>query len=251
MRSQHVFLVACALLAGCANTVYRLDAGAMISRANGDIALQGSGPTFNSNAKNDVADDFGLGDATPSAFGRLQADADNDRFRIEGFALNTDGEGVLQEDYGDILAGTTVDASLRFFSLGANWNHAILRGDNWRLGAGLQASFVSLDLAARAPGQREETVTQSLVPMPLVDGEVRFGNVAVGVTFAGMYADVGDATGTFLDGELYARWLLSSEFQIFGGYRYIVLDAEGQASDRRFDADITIDGVFFGVGVCF
>ncbi len=251
MRSQHVLLVACALLAGCANTVYRLDAGAMISRANGDIALQGSGPTFDARATNDVADNLGLGDATPSAFGRLQADADDDRFRIEGFALNTDGEGVLREDYGDIAAGTTVDASLRFFTVGANWNHALLRGNNWRIGAGLQASFVSFDLAARAPGRREETATDTVVPMPLVDGEVRFGNVAVGLTFAGMHADVGDATGTFLDGELYARWLLSSEFQIFGGYRYIALDADGQASDRRFDADLTIDGVFFGVGVCF
>ncbi|MFN6145251.1 MAG: hypothetical protein ACK5AL_02705 [Planctomycetota bacterium] len=251
MSFQPVLVVAFALLAGCANSVYRLDAGVMISRANGDIALQGTGPTFDSGPKNDVDSALGLGGSTPSAFGRLQADADDNRFRIEGYALNTDGQGRLEADYGDILAGTNVDASLSFFTLGANWNHAIFRGENWRVGAGLQASFISLDLAARAAGRREETVTQSFVPMPLVDGELRFGNVSVGATFAGMYADVGDATGRFLDGELYARWLLSSEFQIFGGYRYILLDAAGKASDRKFDADVAIDGLFFGCGICF
>jgi hypothetical protein len=251
MSLQHLFLVASALLAGCANSVYRLDAGAMIARANGDIALQGTGPTFNSGAKNDLDSGLGLGDATPSAFGRLQADADDNRFRAEGFALNTAGEGQLEADYGDILAGANVDTSLSFFTLGANWNHAILRGENWRIGAGVQASFISLDVAARAPGRREETVTQSLVPMPMIDGELRFGNVTLGATFAGMYADVGDATGRFLDGELYARWLLSSEFQVFGGYRYILLDAGGEASDRTFDADVAIDGLFFGAGICF
>lgn len=251
MIQKHLILLALPLLAGCANAVYRLEAGAMIARADGELALQGSGAAFASGSKNDVADDLGLGDSAPSAFGRLQADADKDRYRIQGFALNQDGEGQLSEAYGDIAAGEDVRSSLSFFALAANWNHVLLRTENLRLGAGAQAGYYRFDVAARTATNREETVAEALVPMPFVEAELKFGNLAFGANFAGMYADVGDARGRFLDGEAFARWTVSSEFQVFGGYRYILFDAAGTATDRQFDADVAIDGLFFGVGVRF
>lgn len=223
----------------------------MLSRANGDVAVQGSGANFDSSAKNDVDSELGLGDSAPSAFGRLQSDAEDERFRIEGFALNESGDGVLVADYGDIPAGTAVESSLGFYVVSANWNHALMRGDDWRLGLGAQVEYFSLDIAARSATGREETAIDALVPMPHLEAERRFGNISLGATLAGIYADVGDAKGRFLDGSLLARWSINSQFQLFGGYRYILLDAKGKASDRNFDADLAIDGLFFGCGVRF
>lgn len=251
MTSKSLCLLALPLLAGCANAVYRLEAGPILARANGDIAVQGSGPTFDSGSKNDVDADLDLGDASASAFGRLQMDAEKDRFRFQGFALNEGGEGLLANAYGDIAAGSTVNTSLQFVTLAANWSHVVVRTEALRLGVGAQAGYYAFDFAVREGSDREETAMRALVPMPFVEGELRFGNVALGANFAGMYADVGDARGRFFDAEAFARWTVTSEFQVFGGYRYILLDADGKATDRQFDADVAIDGVFVGVGVRF
>jgi hypothetical protein len=251
MTRSRLLLLALPLLAGCANAVYRLEGGAMFARANGDVALQGSAGAFDSAAKNDVDSDLGLGGTSASAFGRLQADAEQNRFRVQGFALNQGGDGTLAEPYGDIPAGEQVSTSLQFFGLAGNWTYAVVRTENLRLGAGAQAGFYRFDVDARTASNDESTSVDALVPMPMAEAEFKFGNVSFGANLAGMYADVGDAKGRFLDGEAFARWSLSSEFQVFGGYRWIVFDAAGKASDREFDADVTVDGFFFGVGVRF
>ncbi len=251
MTSKSLCLLALPLLAGCANAVYRLEAGPILAHANGDIAVAGTGPTFDSGAKNDVDSDLDLGGMSASAFGRLQADAEKDRFRIQGFALHEGGDGTLAQPYGDIAAGAQVDTALEFFTLAGNWSHAIVRDEHLRLGVGAQAGYYRFDFSVRNTTNREETAAEALVPMPFVEGELRFGNVAFGANFAGMYADAGDARGRFFDAEAFARWSVTSEFQVFGGYRYILFDAAGTATDRRFDADVAIDGVFFGVGVRF
>jgi hypothetical protein len=251
MTFQSLCLLALPLLAGCANAVYRLEAGPILARANGDIAVQGAGSTFDSSAKNDLDADLDLGGVSAAAFGRLQADAERDRFRIQGFALNEGGDGTLAAAYGDIAAGSQVDTALEFFTLAGNWNHAIVRNENVRLGVGAQAGYYRFDFSVRNATNREETAAEALVPMPFVEGELRLGNVALGANFAGMYADVGDARGRFFDAEAFARWTVTSEFQVFGGDRYILFDAAGTATDRQFDADVAIDGLFFGLGVRF
>lgn len=251
MTSKSLLLLALPFLAGCASAVYRLEAGPIVARAHGDIAVQGSSGGFNSGSKNDVDSDLDLGDASASAFGRLQADAEKDRFRIQGFALHEGGDGTLAYAHGDIPAGAAVSTALSFTTIAANWNHLLLRTENVRLGAGAQAGYYAFDFTVRDGSDREETTAQALVPMPFVEGELRFGNLAFGANFAGMYADVGDARGRFFDTEAFARWTVSTEFQVFGGYRYVLFDADGKATDRQFDADVAIDGVFLGVGVRF
>ena len=34
-------------------------------------------------------------------------------------------------------------------------------------------------------------------------------------------------------------------------YRYVVLDAYGRATSRDFDADVDVEGLFFGAGIRF
>lgn len=251
MAPKSLFLLALSPLAGCASAVYRFDAGPILARANGDVAVAGTASPFNSAAKNDVAADLDLGDTSMSAFGRLQADTAENRFRAQSFALDEGGQGTLAQPYGDIAAGVQVDTALRVSTLAANWSHAIVHTENLRLGVGAQVGYYRCDFTVRAAASREETIAKSLVPLPFVEGELFFGDVALGASFAGMYADAGDARGRFFDAEVFARWTVTSEFQVFGGYRYILLDAGGTATNREFDADVTIDGLYIGVGVCF
>jgi hypothetical protein len=76
-------------------------------------------------------------------------------------------------------------------------------------------------------------------------------DLTIGANGALMAADLGDASGRYLDVEGYARWQVSKDFDVFGGYRYFVLDAYGEATSRDFDADVDVHGWFCGAGVKF
>jgi hypothetical protein len=237
---------------GCAGQKYRVDVGPFFARATGDIALQNSAGSLSlGQNQNDLDRNFGLSDTEPSPYVRVQMDKDRHRVRVHGFGVDGDGSGVLAGDYGDIPAGSSVTTSMEFYSIAANWAYQLLRGENYRFAAGAQAGYYSLDVAARSPAGREEVETDVLVPMPFFELEGFYKSLTLGANVALMSADLGDASGRYLDAEAYLRWSAAKDFDFFVGYRYVVLDAYGRATDRDFDADIDVEGLFFGAGIRF
>jgi hypothetical protein len=54
--------------------------------------------------------------------------------------------------------------------------------------------------------------------------------------------------------EGYVKWegtVDRADIDVMVGYRYILLDAYGNASGRDFDADINIQGIFISAGIRF
>jgi hypothetical protein len=87
--------------------------------------------------------------------------------------------------------------------------------------------------------------------MPFGEAECYLGPFTLGGNASVMSADLGDANGRYLDVEAIARWQASDDLEILAGYRYLVIDGFGRATDRDFDADIDLHGWFIGGGVRF
>lgn len=238
--------------AACKGNTYRINAGPMFAVANGETALQNSTGTLSLGAnQNDVDSELGVGDTQAAPYVRLETNNDKHRFRLHGFGMDVNGTGQLSGDYGNIVAGTQVTTSLEFYAVAGNWGYQLLRGDNYRVAVGAQVGYYSLDVAARSNIGREEVVTDVVVPMPFVEVEGLFGPLTIGANAGIMGADLGDGSGRYWDMEAYGRLQATKNFDLMAGYRYLLLDAYGTASDRDFDADVDVQGVFFTAGIKF
>lgn len=239
-------------LCACAGQTYRVDVGPFFARASGDVALQNAAGTLVlGDNQNDLGRSFGLDDTEPSPYVRFQLDHEKHRVRVHGFGVDGDGDATLTGAYGNLPAGAQVTTSMEFFAVAGNWAYQLLRGEHHRFAAGAQLGYYALDVAARSPAGREEVETDVLVPMPFLELEGLFDRFTVGANVALMSADLGDGSGRYLDVEGYVRWAAAKDFDFFAGYRYVVLDAYGRASDRDFDADVDVEGLFFGAGIRF
>ncbi|MFO1076489.1 MAG: hypothetical protein U1E73_02045 [Planctomycetota bacterium] len=241
-----------AALAGCTPQTFRAEAGAMFVNGVGRIALQNSSGTLDlSSAAHRLDGDLGLDDISAAPYLRGEWEADANRVRLHGFGFSGNGSGTLAAPYGDIPSGSLVDTSMDFLSIAANYSYAMMRGDWYRLGVGAQLGFTSLDVEARTGALREAVDTTVLTPMPYADLEFFYGPVAFDLNAGIMSADLGDANGRYFDLEATGRWQATDGFDVLGGYRMIVADVAGRASDRDFDADLYFQGWFLSGGVRF
>ena len=171
--------------------------------------------------------------------------------RAHGFGYEQSGSGTLQHDYGNIPSGTSVTSRETFYAIASNYSYQIARGNQYRVGLGAQLAYYELDVRARSAVGRELVSANVLVPMPYIDVELMWGTLTLGANAAFMSIDVRDANGQYWDAEAYLRWQATRTFDVMGGYRYIVLDAFCKATDRDFDADVDMQGLFFTAGVKF
>lgn len=240
-------------LVACAQSTYRADIGAMFSKHDGRIALQNSsGSNVLGDEMNSLEKDLGIGDTEASPYVRLQWDEEVHRVRMHGFGLHAGGSGVLNGDFGNLSSGSTVSTSMEYWNVSTAYSYALVQNYDFRLGVGAQLGFYALDVAARSGGIREEVETSVLVPMPYVDGEFYLGDlVTLGANAGYMSADLGDGDGRYWDADVWGRVRVTDEIELLAGYRYLLMDADGRASSRDFDADLDVQGWWVGGGVRF
>ncbi|MCA8951341.1 MAG: hypothetical protein KDE27_17670 [Planctomycetes bacterium] len=240
-------------LAACAPSVYRADVGAIFVKGQGEIALQNAGGTLALSDNNRFSGQLGLDDFEASPYLRLEWGHERHRVRAHGFGVNSNGSGRLANDFGGIVANTPVNTSMDFFSAAASYAYEVFENEWFQLGLGGALGYVKLNVDVRSqagPG-RDEVDTDVLVPMPFADAEFRLGDVSIGANAGVMSADLGDGNGRYWDVEGIARWQITPDVQVLGGYRLLSMDVLGNASGRDFDADLQFHGWFFGGGVTF
>jgi hypothetical protein len=236
-KSSLLLVSTLCLFAACKGNAYRLNVGPMFAVANGDIALQNAAGTLSlGDNQNDIDSELGTGDTQAAPYARLEASNGKHRFRLHGFGMDANSSGQLLGDFGNIAAGSQVTTSTEFYAISANWGLEVLRGEKYRVAVGAQAGYYSLDVAARSQTSREEGL---------------FGPLTIGANAGIMGADLGDGSGRYWDMEGYLRLQATKNFDLMAGYRYLLLDAYGTATDRDFDADVDVQGVFLTAGIKF
>lgn len=238
-------------VAGCAGNTHHLDAGVMFARARGEIALQNSGGTLELGNNQHTLGALGLDSTEASPYLKYETVHDAHHFRANGFKLDSEGSGTLGSDFGDITIGSAVQSSLDFTAVAGVYVYDLLRDDQFRIGIGGQLAYYQLDVTARSGGSHESVTTDVIVPMPCVEANWYLGNFTLFGSGAVMGADLGDASGRYIDLEGSLRWKVLPEFDLFGGYRYVLMDAYGEASSRDFDADVEVSGWFLGGAIHF
>lgn len=237
--------------AACAGQTYRAEVGPMFARARGEFALADNAQNMQPN--NSLNGNMGLGQTEVSPYVALRTDYNKHRVRLNGFYLDSEGSGTLGPQYGEIPAGAAVQTSMDFFGIASNYSYEVVREDNYRIGVGAQLGFYSLDIAVRSPagGGRDEVTTEVFVPMPYLEIEGFWKDFTVGANMGIMSADLGDASGRYVDLEAYANWAINEDYDLKLGYRYLLLDGYGRASSRDFDADVDVQGFYLSAGIRF
>ena len=239
------------LFTACKGNTYHVDAGAMFARARGEVALQNAAGTLDLGSNQNSLGALDVDGREAAPFLRLETRHDKHRFQLNGFDLESDGNGTLTGDFGDIPSGSSVSAALDFLAINGVYTYEVLRKKNLRLAVGAEVAFYQLDLGVIAGASRESVTTDTIVPMPHVEAETFFGDFSALGSIAAMGADLGDGSGRYFDTSLTVRWKVLPEFDVFGGYRFLLVDAYGSASGRDFDSDVEVQGWFIGGGIRF
>jgi hypothetical protein len=232
---------------------YRADAGVMVIQTHGHVSLQNSAGTLVlANNVNELQGDLGLGHSEAAPYLRVEGNWGEHRVKVSGFGFEQNGDGRLDHDFGDLPAGAAVRTTLNFLNVDVAYSYDLLQDATWRLAPGVQAGYYAMKVGAdsQVPVGFEEVNTDVIVPEVYIEGEGRFGPLALRSDLGAMTASLRDASGRWLDFE-FAADLDLGEFRISGGYRHIVMDAHGHANDRDFDADIYLVGFFVTAGVRF
>jgi hypothetical protein len=242
------------LIAACAPQAYRADVGALIVQSHGHVGLQNStGTLVIGQNMAELDGNLGLGDTDAAPYLRFEADWDRHRVKLNGFGYEQSGSGTLSGNFGDIPAGTAVTTSLDYVNIDVAWSYDLLADERWRLGPGVQAGYYSMKIGTNSlvPVAFETVHSEVIVPELYLDGEVKLGPVALRSNLGVMTADLGDGKGRYLDFDLGADLRLGQSFQVSAGYRHLVMDANGNASGRDFDADVYTNGFYITGGVRF
>jgi hypothetical protein len=221
----------------------------MQTSLSGDVALEpSSGGVALGSIRTDLEDDLGLNDESGSLHARIELETEIGRWNASVFRHTDSGTGVLDSTFGNIPAGTPVDASLSLTNLKAAWMYDFDTGVV-RLSPGIGIDLFDIETSVRSVTPVtafEEVEVLAPVPMVFLQAELDLDIVAATVDAGGMSIDLRDAAGTYWDLEGLLRVPVVDHIEVFGGFRYIHIDADGTADGQRFDASLDLTGWIVG-----
>ena len=245
-------LLAACLLPGCTGFEMRGYGGYTSTELSGNVGLAPTG-NVTQPVNADVDSAFGLGDAEDSFYLRAEAALTFLRFTASAFQHNGTGNGTLNVNFGDLTIGTPVSSDLEMTSAKAALSFDILNLGVFRLSPGVAVDYIDMDTTVRATTVNAfETVSVNApVPMPFLQLEGDLGFVAATLEGGWIHLNLDDAGGTFFDIEGLLRVQPFRHVELFAGYRYISIDADGDADGQDFRADLVLQGWMVGGGITF
>jgi hypothetical protein len=248
-RPGTVLALAAILLGSCTSTDGAdLRIAYLRSRMQGDVGL---GPSNGADPgqRADVADDLGLGDANDSVLLAGVLPTGFGRFGASTFWFDKSGQDTLSGGFGDLAAGTAVRTETSFRNFKAFWAYDLLRTEHFRVAPGVALQILDIDLEAQslaASAGRESVELFAPVPMLYVDADARFGDLVIAAQGGGMSIELEDGAGTYWDFEGRIGFVPREDLEFFAGYRFLSIDADGEAGSREADIDLRVDGWFLG-----
>lgn len=242
-------------LVSCSSPYARAYAGYTNMGLSGDIALA---PTVGGGSlgalKVDVEEELGLEGGSGSPYGRLDAGVGPLGVTLSAFTYSKTGTGTITRQFGNITAGTDVRSDLDLTDIKAAllWN--MIDVGPVRLSPGVGVNYVDMTLDVRTVSgiAASDTVdVRAPIPMVFLQGDVELGHFGITVEGGGMKVNLEDADGTYWDLEGLFRYQPVKHVNLFAGYRWISLDAQGTADDQDFDATLQLRGWFVGGGISF
>jgi hypothetical protein len=236
-------------LSACNGLGIKVDAGYAQMEFSGDMKLAPStavpGLTLD---PVDVQDTLGLDAKVGTPYGRVEMGFVLGSITASGFTHDQDGSGILNARFGDLTASTPISSSLKLRNAKAALHFDLLNLGMVRISPGIGLDVFDIDLQVKSLALTEQVEVIAPVPMLFIQGEIDFGAVEAVIDIGGLKADVGDASGTFLDVEALLRYSPTPKIHLFAGARLIRINADGTADGQAFDLDLTLRGFMGGIG---
>lgn len=249
-------LLTCLLTPGCESQGFEIDVGLARLYLSGDVALGPSGGGVDLDTiENDIDDSLNLGSESKTPFVGVTVWNEGISVGVSTLWYSEDSNGVLQNDYGDLLQGSSVSTSADMNVIRAAVDFELIhnssRAGSFVVAPGVGLEFIGYDLSATA-GSRESIDDYVLAPMIYLRTEAKVsaftGTLILG---GGLSSDLVGAQSTLFDIDAMIRWSPIPLFQIFGGYRGLLFDAEGESGSKPYSADLTLQGWLLGLELPF
>ncbi len=233
---------------------YQLEVAAQAGYAqvavNGDFGyLQNSSSTA---IQQDVGSAFGLGSSRGAPYARVALDTGVPVLSVSGFQFDDSGTGTLQANFGTITGNVPVTSELSFANVKGAYAFQIPIGPV-TISPGLAVDWFDIDLSVRSVllATTESVSLTGPLPLAFLRTELELGpvNALAEVGYLGATIDGVDASLLDLEAQLQVR--PTSWADLFIGYRYLALNAQGVISNDAYDVDLTVSGFMLGGGFRF
>ncbi len=232
---------------------FQVSAGAIFFNSDYKLSANGNKP----GTEIDFDQALGVDDSDASALGAiLWRFGEKWSLRMQGFRLNVDGKGVLDEDiqFGDYTfgQGSNIKAGLKTSVVRAFIGRTFSTGQNYEFGAGVGLHWMQLDafisgeafINDQSPSFRRESVRADL-PLPNIGAWYAYAPTNRWLLTSRVDwfdASVGDYSGGLLDMAVGAQFQISDHFGISAQYGYFELDGKIKKSSWNGKAEISATG---------
>ena len=225
-------------------------AGYTQTQLSGDLGLAPGSLSVNTSA--DVEDDLNLGESG-SPYVRVEAGGGPISVTVSAFRYDSSADGTLTGSFGNIPAGFAVQTDAEIINLKAAVMFDLINFGVVRISPGLAVDYFDIDVQVTATSFSAFDRVDVVAPVPMLFVQVAadVGPVGATVDLGGISVDLPDAEGTFFDLEAMLRVEPFDHVELIAGYRWISIDADGEADGQAFDADLELQGWFVGGGVTF
>jgi len=243
-----VALLLPSLLASCGTPEFTADVGYMFMELAGDFGITDSGGGGGGGLNINLGEGLDISNGG-SPYGKVEASLLGFRFGVSGFKYSDTGDSILSTSFGDITAGSTVNTDLDLTNLKATLAYDLLDFGFLRVSPGISLDYFDIDLemVATSPIAALETIDFAVpVPMPYLSAQLNYEDFTLDAEVSGISVSLPDADGLYWDISAKLRYQPVPLFDMFVGYRYLLIDANGDIGGQNFDADIHMNGLFFG-----
>ncbi len=248
-----VALLACFGTGGCETSGFDIDVGFARLNLEGDVALGPSSgvPVDLGAIENDLERSFGLDDHARTPYFGVKVWHEKWSANVSTLWYGKDSDGTLDNDYGDILQSTAVSTSADIINLKTAVHYELISSDSFRLSPGVGIELLDLDIGATSGALTQDIDTLVVMPMVFLKAELDVGPFTLMTDVGAFSADLLGVDGTLVDFEAVLRLKPIPLVEVFGGYRAILLDAEGESGSQDFSTDFLLHGWMIGVELPF
>lgn len=252
MRPILPILILALGLMSCSGIGIVADVGVLQAKPDGTVALTDAGNVDNiGDFANDLADSFGITNDVSTPYGRVEVSGLLATFTFSGFVYGDNANGSLQNPYGNLPGGSSVESDYDLANLKGAATLDLLNLGPVRVAPGVCLNLIQV--TTRTGVVNNPTLTEdrtNLLPIPqlFLQAELDLGYVDLVVEGGWIEATYSDISGRLIDFEAIVRLRPIDHVEVFAGYRWLDLDADGIQDGQAFDTDITFGGFTFGLG---
>lgn len=242
-----------ALSSACSFVGASAQLGYTMATVKGTAALASGKGGVPPNSDQSLDSALGIGDAVGSPYLRGQLDLGT--FVLTGslFSLDESGSGTLQNTWGSLAGGSTVESDLKFTNAKLSGSFDFGLGPI-KVSPGLAVDLIDLRLTATETTFGNSAEIDSFLPLPMLfcraEGDIGIVTAVVEGGYLHL-PEIGGNEATLIDLEALLEVRAAPLLHFFAGYRRIDLDGFGETSDSSYALDALVDGWVIGGGLRF